>query len=97
MTNFFTDQLHTMWDLNTRSSGERSLEVEVHSKVLGQSILNHLSSEWNNSFVCYDHSIVGRQKFNYIILNCYMKNLARDMTETRRRDHVKERMKIANK
>ena len=78
---------------------ERILEVDVPSKVLAQSILNHLSSEWNDSFVCPDHSMVGRQKVNSIISNCYMKNLARDVTETRRRDQVREfkRMKMADR
>ena len=34
--------------------------------------------------------MVGRQKVNSIVSNCYLKNLARDVTETRRRDQVRE-------
>ena len=76
---------------------QRILEVDVPSKVLAQSILNKLSSEWDDCFVCHDHSMVGRQKVNSIVSNCYLKNLARDVTETRRRDQVREfkRIKIA--
>ena len=78
---------------------QRILEVDVPSKVLAQSILNQLSSEWDDSFVCHDHSMVGRQKVNSIISNCYLKNLARDVKETKRRDQVREfkRIKIADK
>ena len=76
---------------------QRILEVDVPSKVLAQSILNKLSSEWDDCFVCHDHSMVGRQKFNSIESNCYLKNLDRDVTEIRRRDQVREfkRIKIA--
>ena len=76
---------------------QRILEVDVPSKVLAQIILNKLSSEWNDFFVCHDHSMVGRQKVNSIVSNCYLKNLARDVTKTRRRDQVREfkRIKIA--
>ena len=76
---------------------QRILEVDVPSKVLAQSILNKLSSEWDDFFVGHNHSMVGRQKVNSIVSNCYSKNLAKDVTETRRRDQVKEfkRMKIA--
>ena len=69
---------------------QRILEVDVPSKVLAQSILNKLSSKWNYCFVCHGQSMVGRQKVNSIESNCYLKNLARDVTETRRRDQDKE-------
>ena len=76
---------------------ERILKVDVPSKVLAQNILNKLSSEWDDCFVCHDHSMVWRQKVNSIVSNCYLKNLARDVTETRRRDQVREfkRIKMA--
>ena len=35
--------------------------------------------------MCHDHSMVRRQKVNPIVSNCYLKNLVRDVTETRRR------------
>ena len=63
---------------------QRILEVDVLSKVLAQSILNHLSSEWDDLFVCHNHSMVGLNIVNSIISNCYLKNLARDVTETRK-------------
>ena len=73
------------------------LESEIPSKVLAQSILDCLSSDWDDSFVCPQHSLIGRQKENSIVSNCYLKNLARDVSETRRRDQVKEfkRIKIS--
>ena len=73
------------------------LESEIPSKVLAQSILDCLSSDWDDSFVCPQHSLIGRQKVNSIVSNCYFKNLARDVSETRRRDQVKEfkRIKIS--
>ena len=73
------------------------LEVDVPSKVLARSILNKLSSEWDDCFVCLDRSMVGRQKVNSIVSNCSLNYLARDVTETRRRDQVREykRIKIA--
>ena len=69
---------------------QRILEVELPSKVLAQSILDCLSSDWDDSFICPQHSLIGRRKVNSIVSNCYLKNLARDVSETRRRDLIRE-------
>ena len=76
---------------------QRILELEIPSKVVTQSILDRLSSEWDDSFVCPEHSLNGRHKVNSIISNCFLKNLARDVSETRRRDQLREckRIKIS--
>ena len=48
---------------------QRILELEIPSKVVTQSILDRLSSEWDDSFVCPEHSLNGRHKVNSIISN----------------------------
>ena len=68
----------------------------IATQVLAQSILNKLSSEWDDCFVCHDYSMVGRQKVNSIVSNCYLKNLARDVTESRKGDQVREFTIIIN-
>ena len=73
---------------------QRILELEIPSKVVTQSILDKLSSEWDDSFVCPEHSSHGRHKVNSIISNCFLKNLARDVSDTRRRDQVREFKRI---
>ena len=69
------------------------------SKVATQAIMDELSSESDDSFVCPEHSASGRHKVNSIISNCSLKNLASDVSETRRRDQVREykRIKITHK
>ena len=77
---------------------QRILQLDFPSKVLAQRILDHLSSGWDDSFVCVNHSMIGRQEVNSIISICFFKNLARDVSETRRRDQVREfkKIKISN-
>ena len=53
-----------------------------------------MSSGWDDSFVCPQHSLIGRQKVNSIVSNCFLRNLARDDSETRRRDQVREFKRI---
>ena len=78
---------------------QRILELVTPSKVVTQTILDELSSEWDDSFVCPEHSASGRHKVNSVISNCFLNNLARDVSETRRRDQVREfkRIKITHK
>ena len=78
---------------------QRILELVTPSKVVTQTILDELSSEWDDSFVCPEHSASGPHKVNSIISNCLLNNLARDVSETRRRDQVREfkRIKITHK
>ena len=70
------------------------LGSDLPSKPLAQFVLYHLSSEWDDSFVCMNHSIIGRQKVNSIISNCFLKNLAKDVSETKRRHQVQEFKRI---
>ena len=50
---------------------QRILELVTPSKVVTQTILDELSSEWDNTFVCPEHSASGRHKVNSIISNFF--------------------------
>ena len=54
------------------------LDVDVPSRIFTQSVLDSLSSKWDHSFVCSNHSNFVCQKASSIIINCFFKNLARD-------------------
>ena len=77
--------------LDTYEYQIRSLKVPW--KILGHSLLNEVSPNWDNHYICPAHSSIYRSMINYTISNIYFSNLARSISETKRKKQIDTKRK----
>ena len=64
------------------------LHSGIPAKILTATLLNRLSTDWESSFSCQSHTQENRKLINCKICNIYFSNLAKAVTETKRKDQV---------
>ena len=71
------------------------LHSGIPAKILTATLLNLFSTDWESSFSCQSHTQENRKLINCKICNIYFSNLAKAVTETKRKDQV-ESFKYVN-